>query len=833
VPETVEWQDNESTLIAPFHYRGLTPEEEGQLSGTQEAKLRESVIQRTTETLRGLSAVTNVQHLATALMAPKKDGSGQVKTDPKTKEPVPLLVHHLNRWSVKNEADFFIHKNLRRFLSGELDYFLKSVVFNIDNVLAAGEPRIDSNFRLLDAVHRLGREIIDFVSQLEDFQKALFEKKKFVLETHYCVTVDQIPQRLYDAILRNEAQVQEWRRLFAIDEIERDTTRPAFTDPLTAEFLSANPSLVVDTKFFDAAFKDDLVASFSDLDQLLGGQLIWADNFQALNLLAACYHEAIDGIYIDPPYNTDASAIAYKNNYKDSSWLALIGSRLELARRVLTPTGIICVAIDDEEAAELNSLLRVNFEKRLGVAVVRSNPAGRKTKGKLAPAHEYAFFFGKSATSTPGSLEVTAKRLARYPLEDEKGRYAWANFIRSGSGDKREDRPTMYYPIYVSSNDKIRIPKLLWDESEEEYNVLEPPKKTEKVVYPIVEDIEKRWQRGFERVEGELEDYRIRRSADGTITIDFKTRMDDEALPITWWDQKEYASANYGAAELKDLFGKKVFDFAKARRLVEDCLLVAGADNGGTFLDFFGGSGTTADAIIQLNRENGLKRRYLVTEAERYFETVLKPRIQKVIYSKDWKRGKPISREGSSHLLKYIQLESYEDCLDNISFDPTTIGDALGLDFQRDFELRYSLDWESKDCPTRLAVEHLNTPFDYTLTLRRETGTVSVKPDLPETFAYLLGLHTRRRFHTQRDGVSYLIYTGTVHEDGTEVVALWRTCKDWTERDLKAEEEWWLERRETLAPGATRIYVNGASAIDGHVSLDAEFKSRMLGDFSN
>jgi len=72
-----------------------------------------------------------------------------------------------------------------------------------------------------------------------------------------------------------------------------------------------------------------------------------------------------------------------------------------------------------------------------------------------------------------------------------------------------------------------------------------------------------------------------------------------------------------------------------------------------------------------------------------------------------------------------------------------------------------------------------------------------------------------------------------VHEDGTEVVALWRTCKDWTERDLKAEEEWWLEQRDTLAPGATRIYVNGASAIDGHVSLDAEFKSRMLGDFSN
>ena len=236
----------------------------------------------------------------------------------------------------------------------------------------------------------------------------------------------------------------------------------------------------------------------------------------------------------------------------------------------------------------------------------------------------------------------------------------------------------------------------------------------------------------------------------------------------------------------------------------------------------------------------GEHRKYVLVEMGEYFATVLKPRLQKIAFSETWKDGVP-SRQinpqepsnpynGISHCLKVIRLESYEDALDYIEFNSGAApGAELGLDFSRDYELRYALDWESKDCPTRLAVAQLDTPFDYTLTLRRESGTVAVKPDLPETFAYLIGLHTRRRFRTEREGVSYLIYTGTLHADGTEAAVLWRTCKDWTEANLKAEMDWWREQRETLAPGATRVYVNGASAIEGHHSLDAEFKTRMHG----
>ena len=125
-------------------------------------------------------------------------------------------------------------------------------------------------------------------------------------------------------------------------------------------------------------------------------------------------------------------------------------SRLCLVRTTLDTSGILCVAIDDEEASELKIILSTLFSRGLGVVAVRSNPAGRKTKGTFAPAHEYAMFYGMSSESAPMSLDITEKRLARYPQQDEKGRFAWANFIRSGSNDKREDRPRLYYPIFVS-----------------------------------------------------------------------------------------------------------------------------------------------------------------------------------------------------------------------------------------------------------------------------------------------------------------------------------------------------------------------------------------------
>jgi len=135
------------------------------------------------------------------------------------------------------------------------------------------------------------------------------------------------------------------------------------------------------------------------------------------------------------------------------------------------------------------------------------------------------------------------------------------NFIRAGNGDRREDRPKVVVSDCSELTEQDSHLEMEWDEETQDYKLLERPAADETLVYPVKfengQRIEKRWQRGYKRVATEYEEYRVRRANDGDITIDFKTRMDDEAPPVTWWDKGEYASANYGASELKDFFGEK------------------------------------------------------------------------------------------------------------------------------------------------------------------------------------------------------------------------------------------------------------------------------------
>lgn len=740
-----------------------------------------------------------------------------------------LLEKHLVQYTARNTFDYFIHKDLGGFLRRELDFFIKNEIMRLDDIEDETAPRVEQFLGKIRALRRVAGKIIAFLAQLEDFQKKLWLKKKFVLETNWCVTLDRVPEELYPEILANEAQVEEWRELYAIDEIGDGL----FADQqLDESFLRQNPFLVVDTAHFSRDFTEHLVAVQDDLDEQTDGLLISGENLQSLMLMSERYGETLTCAYIDPPYNTDASAILYKNDYKDSSWLALMRDRLQAAHGLLAASGIICCAIDDEEVTGLRLVLNDVYAKELGVVVVRSNPAGRKTKGRFAPAHEYALFHGKSPQATPVGLDPADRRLDRYPLVDEAGRFCWANLIRSGSGDKREDRPTMFYPIFVSRDDVIRIPEMTWDEQSEEYILLEEPAPDVCVVYPVATSgstmVEKRWHRGHERVASELEEYRVRRLADGNISIDFKARMDESSLPTTWWAEKEYASANYGAAQLKAMFGTKVFDFAKSRRLVEDCVKVScAASSQPRVIDFFAGSGTTGHAVISLNRDDGGNRKYILVEMGLYFDTVLLPRIKKVIYSDGWRDGRPTTRKGSSHLLKYIRLESYEDTLNNLVLEQTpeqqralTSADDQA---REEFMLGYMMDIESRGSASLLNMEGFRNPFSYTLDVASgiagESRTVNV--DLVETFNYLIGL-TVRHVDVIR-GVR--VVSGTL-PNGDRTLILWR---DVDAIDNDALDDWFEKQGySTRDLEYDLIYVNGDNNLENLRRPDQTWKVRLI-----
>ncbi|MCS7055872.1 MAG: DNA methyltransferase, partial [Thermoflexales bacterium] len=590
--EAMTWEEEQRALTIPVVFRPLTADETERYGQRNQ---QEAIIQEAVRAIIARAARFEDEALLAALNATRTQEDGR---------EISLLEHHLRRYTRRNTSDFFIHKDLRGFLSRELDFYLKNEVLNLDEIEAAGERRAEGWLQLMRAIKRVGAQIIEFLAQIEDFQKMLWEKKKFVTETFYVITVGNIPEAFYPEIAACEAQWAEWERLFSLSALSNGLfSGDLKTREGRIHFLKVHPTLPLDTRHFDQTCVDRLLAAFGNLDEVTDGLLVHSENWQGLSLLKEKYDKQIRCIYIDPPYNTNASPILYKNDYKRSSWLSMISERVTASSKLLSENGIFVVAIDDEEIHGLRFVLDGEFDERLGFAIVRSNPAGRKTKGKLAPAHEYALFYGKSDRAVPSALNVSEQRLRRFPLVDAQGNYAWANFIRSGRNDRREDRPKLFYPIFVSGG-RIRVPNMKWDERKREYALLEQPGEGEEIVYPVVRQgekvIEKRWQRGHERVRQKLDHYRAKRNPDGSWSIYFKTYMDEDSLPTTWWDDSEYASANYGPMELKALFGEKSFDFSKAVKLVCDCLSVGGVLGKELCLDFFAGSGTTAHAVINL-----------------------------------------------------------------------------------------------------------------------------------------------------------------------------------------------------------------------------------------
>ena len=730
-----------------------------------------------------------------------------------------LLEKHIERYTAKNTFDYFIHKDLGGFLRHELDMYLNTEVLNLNDLERGDAALLDRALARVRAIRHIGGKIIDFLAQLEEFQKQLWLKKKFVLETQWCVTLDRVPEEMYPEIVANGAQREEWVKLLSADEIAADLANGgvSWSDPPSTDFLKANPYLVVDTRHFDRDFTDRLLADLSEaapLHEQTDGLLVHGENFQALSLLQARYRGQVQCVYIDPPYNTASSSILYKNDLKDSSWLSLMEARVLLAKAFLPNNGILCCAIDDEELWRLRALLQTMFDKEIGVAPVRSTPIGRTSVGKLSPTHEYALFYG-GKSAAPGPLLKTEKENRRYPHSDEIGRYAWRNLLRTGTNDRRVDRPKMYYPIFVRNDDTLRVPQMEWNEQLTEYRVLESPRKDETVVWPVKlqngRRIEKCWERGWERVSREASEYRVVRNDDSqSIDLHFVQRMDTSSAPKTWWSDSKYASSNHGAKVLKDLFVDKPFDFPKSVALVEDCIRASGGGEWGAHvLDFFAGSGTAGHAVVNLNRIDGGKRKYILVELGHHFDTVLLPRMKKIVHSQDWKDGKPVSRKSITQLFKYVRLESYEDTMDSLEVTPLSeeqqdlLADNPAL--AEDFRLRYALGVETSGSACLLGKEFTN-PGAYSLSVVRDGVRREVPVDLPETFNYLIGLHMKS--HRRIDGV--LAIEGTDYRKRNCLI-LWR---DLDEMDYLALDAWFLRNRAKFSDTLEIIYVNGDQTLN-------------------
>lgn len=695
----------------------------------------------------------------------------------------------LNRFMARNQSDFFIHKRLKEALSEDLDIFLKTEVLDIDQLLAGSNQQTDLQMdlpwramKVARIVREIGGHIIDFLAALEDFQKALWEKKKLVLETRYVITLDRLERHAPAWLAQNidtivKKQRPEWKELGLGDYAKASACiRKTEGDLATAATEQYLP-LSVDTRNFDAAFKWSMleaVTAATPLDDALDGVAIQSDNWQALSVLQEKYRQRIQALYADPPYNTDAGPIDYKNGYRKGSWAALIYDRFTLSRNLLRLDGIACATIDDYQQRELHTIMEMIFgvENRVGTVAIRANPRGRPTKTGLAVAHEYAIFFRNDPSSVLEKIERTAKQQERYKESDEQGVFEWMNFRRQGSNSDRSARWRLYYPIFLSET-LLRIPKISWDESQKEWLLLEKPKKGEAVVFPIDEEgNQKTWRWKHDEVTANSDEFQVKDDRSGRRWVYFKYRPNQKGVQATTvWSEARHSATEYGTAIVKKLFGKNAFSYPKSFLAVQDCLKVAGLrDDEGWCIDIFAGSGTTAHAVIAMNADDGGQRKFLIVETNKYFESVTLNRVKKVAASLEWEGGAAQALTGPGAFVRVQSLEQYDDTLESLDAEISE-GDSGELLFQdAAFALRYRLDRTSR--ALYCGVDRFSSPFGYQL--KRAVGggeAQSCEVDLVESVPYLLGMDVSRLYR-ETQGVVIL---GS-NRRGQSVAVFFRDC---------------------------------------------------------
>lgn len=774
---------------------------------------------------------------------------------------------HLRRYTARNTFDYFIHKDLGGFLRRELDFFIKNEVMHLDDVENESVARVEQYLSKIRVLRRIAGKIITFLAQLEDFQRKLWLKKKFVVETNYCVTLDRVPDEFYGEIALNDRQREEWVRILAIDEIKGDLATVGYSVPLTESFLRANRALPLDTAHFSKAFSARLVAAIPNLDERLDGLLVNAHNAHATSLLMQRYRGKLDTAYNDPPYNTDASEILYKNGYRNSSWCALIEPVVESCRELLKDTGISCAAIDDQQVVELTTILKQVFgdDQLLGTVAVRSNPSGRITLRGMAQCHEYLIFCSKTSKGSLRKLPRTAEQQERFDQSDDIGPFEWRNFRRDGSSSTRLDRPKQYFPLYCSDKN-VRIPSVDWDAVKEEYALLEEPKENESIVWPIDSDgAERCWRWGIDTARAQLNELSVKVGSEGKRQVYNKYRPNSEGvLPLTIWTDKKYSATEYGTGLVKSIFGGRTpFDFPKSLFATRDSLHVAAIGKDGTAIDCFAGSGTTGHAVMTLNREDGGRRRYILIEMGLHFDTVLMPRLKKAIYAADWKDGRPASRAaGLPHMYKYIRLETYEDALNNLHIRRTPAQQLVLEGTQtpqkssiaEDYLLRYMLDVESRGSQSLLNLKSFQDPQAYQLRIKRPGSDESreVEVDLVETFNWLIGLSVRNVALPQFLGASFerdserrlrlagrlkkteqgpwwfLTVSGSL-PDGRNALVIWRNLTDQPEEDNLVLDEWFARQGYSSKDNEFNlIYVNGGNNLENLKAPDDTWKVRLI-----
>jgi len=712
-----------------------------------------------------------------------------------------LLEKHLADYTARNTFDYFIHKDLGGFLRRELDFYIKNEVMRLDDIENENAPRVEQYLSKIKALRQIAQKIIEFLAQIENFQKKLWLKKKFVVETNYCITLDRVPEALYPDICANDAQREEWVRLFAIDKITGDLVNPGYSAPLHEEFLKANPLLVIDTALFPTKFKEFLLSSIENIEKSLNGILIKSENFQGLNLISKKNQLQISTIYIDPPFNLGSNAsYLYRTDYKDSTWLTLLDNRLQLALNLLQENGFFFIRCDYHGPHFIRQLIEsYGLEIKAEIVIDRSrNEAGSANKMEIT--YEHLFMIAKSDFP-----------INKFTVQRSLANIKWTGFLMAGDRNPPE-RNFLGKVIYPPKGQHFALRQEKVDKLLGEFHLRLRCSKCGAYFYKAISS--QALEVEMKKINNRFKFYDIfpqtiffgvnaltncLSCGSDSFKVDY-LGSDEVFINDRWIDVPSYSRRWDFLTENSEELLNRVFEF-----------------NEGLTLDYFAGSGTSAAVSIKKGRK------CIAIEMGDQFNAVIIPRIKAVLNGEKSGISGNVNWKGGG-CIKYSTLESYEDTLNNLTLRCTQeqqLALEANPEFKENYMLSYMLDVESQG--SLLNIQSFVHPFDYRLNIA--AGTVGesqpTKIDLVETFNYLIGL----RVQTQQSIRGFRVVTGLTPA-GDRTLIIWRDLEEKSNADL---EEFF--RKQDYNPRDMEfdlIYVNGDNNLENLRRPDETWKVRLI-----
>ena len=380
-----------------------------------------------------------------------------------------------------------------------------------------------------------------------------------------------------------------------------------------------------------------------DEDNGSENMIIRGDNLEALKALLPKYEGRVKCIYIDPPYNTGNEGWVYNDNVNDpkikkwlgevvgkegedlsrhDKWLCMMYPRLRLLQKLLSQDGVIFISVDVNEKFNLKLLCDEIFGSNMFIAdiAVINNLKGRSDDKYIATAHESLLIYQKGDFVTNG-VAVPEEYETEYKLSDINGRYRLQGLRKRGAGAKREDRPNMYYPFYYDEDSNLLS--------------LEPTNENCVEILPHLSDgSDGRWRWGKDTAQQRINEL-IAQKVKGRDEYDVfqKDYLPDDGSkrikPKSFWMGTEF-SAESGTLEIKAILGKGIFDTPKPTGIIEYCMEQAMRSDS-IILDSFAGSGTTAHAVLNMNKADGGNRKFILIEMMDYADSITAERVKRVI----------------------------------------------------------------------------------------------------------------------------------------------------------------------------------------------------------